>query len=82
MPTEDDDIAYFRRRIEACTAQALRAESLSARRAHEALAQLYREKLVALGADPGLDGEQAAAKSGGIRPAADKPPARSGPREF
>lgn len=50
MPTEDEDIAYYRRRIDACAEQAMRAESLSTRRAHEALARLYREKLAALGA--------------------------------
>jgi hypothetical protein len=78
MPTEEENIAYYRRRIAACTEQALRAESPSARGAHEALARLYREKLVALGADPGPHDEQGVGEPGAIREADDKPPAQGG----
>ena len=82
MPTIEEDIAYFRRRIDACLEQAMRAESLSARCAHEALARLYRQKLVALGADPDAGGQQAAVESGAIRQAAHAAPLRSMRREF
>lgn len=81
MPTTEEDIAYYRRRIDACTEQAGRAESLSARRAHEALARLYREKLVALGAEP-LANDEPGAVSGTVRQAADEVPSRRRPREF
>ncbi|MGR4893126.1 hypothetical protein ACIPPQ_19000 [Sphingopyxis sp. LARHCG72] len=49
MTAKDDDIAYFRRRLEACEAQAARATTDGARNAHRTLAGLYREKLVWLG---------------------------------
>ena len=51
MSTEQEDIAYYRRRIAACHALAAAATCLSARRAHEALAQLYAEQLLMLERD-------------------------------
>ncbi len=48
MPTVQEDIAYYRRRIAACEAHASAATCLSARRAHEALIRLYREQLAIL----------------------------------
>ena len=71
MPTKEEDIAYYRRRIDACAEQALRAETPSARGAHEAMARLYREKLVALGASTTSADEQAAVGAGPIGQAVD-----------
>lgn len=82
MPTAEEDIAYYRRRIEACSEQAMRAESRSARYAHETLARLYREKLVALGANPAAGDEQDAMGPGTIRQAAYEAPPRSKPHEL
>lgn len=68
MPTTDEDIAYYRRRIDACTEQAMRAETPAARHAHETLARLYREKLAALGAGPSGHGGEEAATLAALRP--------------
>lgn len=61
MTTKEEDIAYYRRRIDACAEQALRAETPSARAAHEAMARLYRDKLVALGDTATVSGQNVAA---------------------
>src|SRR3546814_12735227 len=67
MPTAEEDIAYYRRRIDACVEQAMQAESLEARHAHETLARLYREKLAVLGADTAISGEQDDVEDGATR---------------
>ncbi len=51
MPTRQEDIDYYRRRIEACVEQAARSTCPSIRCAHEELARLYRERLNMLIAD-------------------------------
>jgi hypothetical protein len=76
MPTAEEDIAYYRRRIDACVEQAMQAESLEARHAHETLARLYREKLAVLGADTAISGEQDAVEVGAIRQVARKAASR------
>jgi hypothetical protein len=48
MPTVQEDIAYYRRRIAACEAHAIAAACLPARRAHETLIRRYREQLAML----------------------------------
>jgi hypothetical protein len=48
MPTDQDDIAYYQRRIAACDSQAATSTCPSARRAHEMLSQLYTERLLVL----------------------------------
>src|SRR3546814_20238952 len=67
MPTAEEDIAYYRRRIDACVEQAMQAESLEARHAHETMARLYRGKLDVLCADTAISGEQDAVAGGAIR---------------
>lgn len=82
MPTAEEDIAYYRRRIDVCSEQARRAEYVSARRAHEALARLYREKLAALGVDLAASDERDVVELGAVREAADKASSRSTPDEL
>lgn len=48
MPSVEENIAYYRRRIAACEAHASAATCHSARRAHETLIRLYREQLAIL----------------------------------
>jgi hypothetical protein len=53
MPTDQEDIAYYRRRAAEAEAQAAAAACPSARRAHEARARLYIERLWTLeGGEP------------------------------
>lgn len=58
MPTERDDMAYYRCRIARCAALAAQATCPSARLAHQELARLYSEKLEALGLTHALDGDR------------------------
>ncbi len=59
VPTEQEDIAYYRRRIAAAEARAAEATCPSARLAHLELARLYAEQLRVLEPHPGATGTEA-----------------------
>ncbi len=57
MPTQEQNIAYYRRRIAACAEQAARAACPSTRRAHEELVRLYQEKVDTFVGEQSLESE-------------------------